>query len=64
MTVDAASHDDGGISTGRHALVRLLQDMRTAGTHRFSLNLGSDRRVRSALDELAAHVHPAFHDGM
>lgn len=51
-----------GYATGRHALLRVLQDMRAAGTHHVSLNLGSNRPVRDVLEEIAAHVLPSFHE--
>jgi luciferase-type oxidoreductase len=51
-----------GYSTGRHALVRSLRDMRAAGTHHVSLNLSSERPVRDVLEEIAAHVLPEFHE--
>ncbi|PCE33958.1 LLM class oxidoreductase [Burkholderia ubonensis] len=52
-----------GYSAGRRTLLRVLQDMRAAGTHHVSLNPGSNRPVRSVLEELAEHVLPAFHAG-
>ncbi|MGS0891709.1 LLM class oxidoreductase [Burkholderia stagnalis] len=51
-----------GYATGRHALAGILQDMRAAGTHHVTLNLGSDRPVRDVIEEIAAHVLPVFHD--
>jgi luciferase-type oxidoreductase len=50
-----------GYRAGRHALVELLADMRTNGTHHVSLNLNSDRPVREIMEELAADVLPHFH---
>ncbi|WP_126283573.1 LLM class oxidoreductase [Burkholderia stagnalis] len=68
MRLDLDAHPDApatalplGYATGRHALLRVLQDMRAAGTHHVSLNLGANRPVRDVLEEIAAHVLPAFH---
>ncbi|KVL90729.1 sugar ABC transporter substrate-binding protein [Burkholderia stagnalis] len=69
MRLDLDAHPDApatalplGYASGRHALLRVLQDMRAAGTHHVSLNLGSNRPVRDVLEEIAAHVLPAFHE--
>ncbi|KVC50456.1 sugar ABC transporter substrate-binding protein [Burkholderia pseudomultivorans] len=51
-----------GYATGRHALIGLLQDMRAVGVHHVTLNLHADRPVREVIEEIAAHVLPAFHD--
>ncbi|MDI9677257.1 LLM class flavin-dependent oxidoreductase, partial [Burkholderia cenocepacia] len=51
-----------GYATGRRALVDILRDMRAAGTHHVTLNLGSDRPVREVIEEIAEHVLPVFHD--
>lgn len=69
MRLDLATHPDTpatalslGYATGRRALVDILRDMRTAGTHHVTLNLGSDRPVREVIEEIAEHVLPVFHD--
>ncbi|UXU90544.1 LLM class oxidoreductase [Burkholderia sp. S-53] len=70
MRLDLAAHPDApatalslGYATGRRALIDILQDMRTAGTHHVTLNPGSDRPVREVIEELAEHALPVFHDG-
>ncbi len=51
-----------GYRTGRRALVTLLHEMRESGTHHVTLNITSERRpARDIIDEVAAHVLPAFH---
>ncbi|MGF6770396.1 luciferase-type oxidoreductase [Paraburkholderia sp. GAS199] len=51
-----------GYRTGRHALVRILDDMRASGTHHVTFNLSaSERPIADVLDELAQHVLPLFH---
>ncbi|MDR6502121.1 luciferase-type oxidoreductase [Burkholderia ambifaria] len=70
MRLDLAAHPDApatalslGYATGRRALVDILRDMRTAGTHHVTLNPGADRPAREVIEELAEHVLPVFHDG-
>ncbi|SPB13898.1 sugar ABC transporter substrate-binding protein [Caballeronia novacaledonica] len=51
-----------GYRTGHRALVALLHDMRESGTHHVTLNITSERRpARDIIEEVAAHVLPAFH---
>ncbi|MDB6141203.1 MAG: Luciferase-like monooxygenase [Pseudomonas sp.] len=51
-----------GYRTGRHGLLRVLQDMQNSGTHHVTLNLGTaGRPVLEVIEEVAEHILPAFH---
>ena len=51
-----------GYRAGRHALVEVLREMRSNGTHHVTLNLASNRAPQEVLEELAGHVLPVFHN--
>lgn len=50
-----------GYRTGRHGLIRILQDLRADGTHHVTFNLASERDVAEVISELADEVLPLFH---